>query len=275
MKTVSTRDGAGSPARSEALPSVRILGSRVHMVQIPEVMELFRHWIEHEPNVNHMVINTGMHGVIEAYDDPEFRAILNGADLFTPDGISVKWFGQLRGHRLKRRVNAVDLLEATFAMSQDRGYRHYFYGDTDETLHDMRTNLMRRYPKLQIVGLHSPPFRAITPEEDEEIVRTINSARPHFLWVGLGLPKQERWMHAHKARLAVPVAAGVGAGFKFLAGKVKRAPVWVGEHGFEWLWRLVQEPRVTWRRVFLKGPRFVWLATRELRRTTAAEGTSR
>jgi N-acetylglucosaminyldiphosphoundecaprenol N-acetyl-beta-D-mannosaminyltransferase len=254
-----------SRASSPRQPSVMsVLGSRVHMVQIQEVMDLFRHWIQHEPSLNHVVISTGMHGVIEAHDDPEFRAILNSADLFTPDGISVKWLGQLRGYPLKRRVTGVDLLEASFAMSEKERYRHYFYGDTEETLEAMRGNLMRRFPRLRIVGLHSPPFRALTPQEDEQVVRTINSARPHFLWVGLGLPKQERWMHAHKSRLTVPIAAGVGAGFKFLSGTVKRAPGWVGEHGFEWLWRLVQEPRVTWRRVFLMGPRFVWLAGREL-----------
>lgn len=247
-------------------PVADMLGSKVHMVQMPEVMDIFRWWIEHEPTKNHMVVNTGMHGVIEAYDNPDFREILNSADLFTPDGVSVKWLGQLKGFPQKRRVNAVDLLEAAFEMSEREGYKHYFYGDTDETLAVMRDRILERYPKLHIVDLHSPPFRALTPEEDEEIVQRVNRSGAHFLWVGLGLPKQERWMHAHRDRLTVPIAAGVGAGFKFLAGKVKRAPSAVGEHGFEWLWRLVQEPKLIWRRVFLMGPRFLWLAAGDLRR---------
>ena len=248
----------------EMPPTADMLGSKVHMVQIEDVMNIFRWWIENEPTQNHMVVNTGMHGVIEGHDNPDFLEILNSADLFTPDGVSVKWIGQLKGFPQKRRVNAVDLLEATFAMSEQEGYKHYFYGDTDETLALMRDKLMERYPKLQIVDLHSPPFRELTPEEDEAIVQRINNSGAHFLWVGLGLPKQERWMHAHRDRLTVPIAAGVGAGFKFLAGKVKRAPSFVGEHGFEWMWRLVQEPKLIWRRVFLMGPRFLWLAGKDV-----------
>lgn len=245
-------------------PVADMLGSKVHMVQIPEVMQIFRWWIENEPTTNHMVVNTGMHGVIEGHDDPDFLSILNSADIFTPDGISVKWIGQLKGFPQKHRVNAVDLLEATFALSEKEGYKHYFYGDTEETLVAMRDKLIERYPKLQIVDLHSPPFRPLSREEDEEIVRRINRSGAHFLWVGLGLPKQERWMYAHRDRLTVPIAAGVGAGFKFLAGKVKRAPPFVGEHGFEWMWRLLQEPKLIWRRVFLMGPRFLWLAGKDV-----------
>jgi N-acetylglucosaminyldiphosphoundecaprenol N-acetyl-beta-D-mannosaminyltransferase len=112
------------------------------------------------------------------------------------------------------------------------------------------------FPGLKIAGAHSPPFRQLSPEEDAEEVRKINQSGADVVWVGLGLPKQERWMFEHRDKLEVPVLVGVGAAFKFLSGQVRRAPVWVGDHGLEWAWRFIQEPRRVWRRVLIDGPRF-------------------
>jgi len=110
------------------------------------------------------------------------------------------------------------------------------------------------------VGTCSPPFRALAPEEDAAIVALINDSRPDVLWVGLGLPKQERWIHEHLDRLRVPVIVGVGAAFGFASGRVSRAPEWIGRLGFEWVWRLAAEPRKLWRRDLLDGPRFLFHA---------------
>ena len=122
----------------------------------------------------------------------------------------------------------------------------------------LRKNLKTEYPELKIAGVFSPPFKALTKEEDNEIIEMINKAKPDVLWVALGLPKQEQWIFEHRNRLNVPVAVGVGAALGFLSGRVKHAPNWLGNLGLEWLYRLIHEPKKLWRRDFIDGPRFVW-----------------
>ncbi len=128
----------------------------------------------------------------------------------------------------------------------------------------MKENLEARYPGHKIVGTFAPPFRPLTLEEDEEVIRMINESQPDILWVGLGLPKQDRWVFEHKDRLNVPIATGVGAAFDFVSGKVKRVPEWIGNNGFEWIWRFIQEPKKLWKRDLLDGPRFVFHVILEL-----------
>jgi N-acetylglucosaminyldiphosphoundecaprenol N-acetyl-beta-D-mannosaminyltransferase len=151
-------------------------------------------------------------------------------------------------------------MESFFEQANEKGYSSFFYGDTDDTLISLRENVQRRYPGHMVTGTFSPPFRPITREEDETYVEMINDSSPDVLWVGLGLPKQEKWIFQHKDRLNVPIAIGVGAAFKFISGKVKRAPEWIARNGFEWVWRLIKEPRKLWRRNMLDVPRFVTLA---------------
>jgi len=153
---------------------------------------------------------------------------------------------------------------AFFERANSKGYSSFFYGDTDETLAALRERLEREYSNHKVAGTFSPPFGAVSPEEDEAHVRMINDARPDVLWVGLGTPKQDRWIFEHQERLRVPVAVGVGAAFGFLSGRVKRAPAWIGRCGFEWLWRLAREPKKLWRRDLLDGPRFLFHVALEL-----------
>ena len=143
-------------------------------------------------------------------------------------------------------------------LAQQKGYRCFFYGDTEETLTALTARLKLAFPDLKIAGTHSPPFRELTREEDEEIVRLINVSYADVVWVGLGLPKQERWMYEHRDKLNAPVAVGVGAAFKFISGRVRRAPTWMGDHGLEWMWRFAQEPKRVWRRVIIDGPHFAF-----------------
>ena len=128
----------------------------------------------------------------------------------------------------------------------------------------LKRNLGEKFPGLRIVGAYSPPFRDLTPEEDAHITQLINQANPDVLWVGLGLPKQERWIFAHRDRLNVPVMVAIGAAFKFASGSVKNAPSWIRESGFEWLWRFFHEPRRTWNRAFVYGPQFAAYTILEL-----------
>jgi N-acetylglucosaminyldiphosphoundecaprenol N-acetyl-beta-D-mannosaminyltransferase len=240
------------------IQSIKILGSKVHLVQIPEVIEIISHWIEKEREKCHFVVVTGMHGVMEAHKNKKFQEILNSADLFVPDGISLIWTARLYGFRLKKRVSGADLMWEFFKISNEKGYKNFFYGDTEETLNLLIKKLLTNFPNLKIVGFYSPPFRTLAQKEDEEIIEKINQAKPDILWVALGLPKQEKWIFEHKEKLKVPVAIGVGAAFKFLSGKIKRPPEWIGNLGFEWLWRFFQEPKRTWRRI-LDIPFFIFL----------------
>ena len=193
---------------------------------------------------------------MKANKDPEFKTVVETADLFVPDGFSVLWLARRKGYPLKRRASGADLMWDFCELAQRKGYSSFFYGDTEDTLSALTARLKQAFPGLRIAGTHSPPFRELTHEEDEEVVRKINESKADVVWIGLGLPKQERWMYDHREKLDVPVAVGVGAAFKFISGRVRRAPTWAGDHGLEWLWRLAHEPRRVWRRVFVDGPHF-------------------
>lgn len=189
--------------------------------------------------------------------------MLNSADLFVPDGISLVWLAKLKGFSLKSRVSGADLMAAFFTEAQKNGWSSYFYGDTDQTLNQLKEELQAKYPGIKIAGMYSPPFRKLTEQEDQEIMKMINDAKPDVVWIGLGLPKQERWIFEHRERLQTSVVVGVGAAFKFLSGKIKRAPAWVGNMGLEWVWRLIFETKTTWRRVFIGGPVFIWIIIKD------------
>ena len=152
-----------------------------------------------------------------------------------------------------------------FKLSEEQGYRHFFYGSKQSTLDALQKELQKRYPKLNIVGMYSPPFRPLTEEEDAREVAMINEAHPDFIWVGLGAPKQENWMAAHKNRVN-GLMLGVGAGFDFHAGKVKRAPKWMQELCLEWLFRLMQDPKRLLPRYFDTNMSFIWYTSREGRK---------
>jgi N-acetylglucosaminyldiphosphoundecaprenol N-acetyl-beta-D-mannosaminyltransferase len=183
--------------------------------------------------------------------------MLNSADLWVPDGIAPVWIARIKGLGNAKRIPGANLMEGFLQLADKKGFSSFFYGDTDDTLKNLEQRLQTSYPGHKVVGTFSPPFRVLTPEEEDEIVQTINDKRPDVVWVGLGMPKQERWVFEHKDRLNTPVAIGVGAAFRFLAGKVKRVPEWVGDVGLEWAWRFVIEPKKLWRRDFIEGPQFL------------------
>ena len=261
--------GAGSSRSQDATeleprhsrPNFKVLGVRIDAVQVQDTTGQMGRWIQ-ERNGSHFIAVTGMHGVMEAQDDPHFKEILNAADLVVPDGISMVWLGRYRhGYPLQRRATGSDIMEE-FCQQTGSKYRHFLYGGTpaaSETL----ARVLREKHGTQVVGAYVPPFRPLTPEEDAEVRTAINQAQPDVLWVGLSTPKQERWMFEHRAALGVPVMLGVGAAFDFISGAKRRAPRWMGEHGLEWLYRFVAEPRRLWRRVLVQGPRFVWLVALE------------
>jgi N-acetylglucosaminyldiphosphoundecaprenol N-acetyl-beta-D-mannosaminyltransferase len=247
-----------------AEPYVRILGSRVHLVSASRTVDHIERWIQNRDGRCRQAIATGFHGLMEAYKNPDIRAIFNEADLWAPDGIAPVWLARMRKHRNAVRAPGAEIMLEFFKRAQEKHYRSYFYGDTDQTLAALYETVARKYPGHRIAGAYSPPFRPLTPSEDAAIVARINTAKPDVLWVALGMPKQDIWIHDRLKYLEVPAAIGVGAGFAFVAGTVPRCPEWMGRSGLEWVYRFLQEPKKLWRRDLLDGPRFIFHAGVEL-----------
>lgn len=201
---------------------------------------------------------SNVHTTVMSYENEEYRKIQNGAAMALPDGAPLSSYSRRKGYKQAQRVTGPDLMLELFAISKEKGYRHYFYGATEETLQSMKGVLERDYPGIQIAGMYAPPFRALTPQEDAQVVAKINESRPDFIWIGLGAPKQEEWMYQHMGQLQ-GVLIGVGAGFDYLAGYIKRAPRWMQRMSLEWLYRLLQDPKRLWRRYFTSNVKFMCL----------------
>lgn len=201
---------------------------------------------------------SNVHTTVMSYENEEYRKIQNSAAMALPDGAPLSSYSRRKGYKQAQRVTGPDLMLELFAISKEKGYRHYFYGATEETLQSMREVLERDYPGIEIAGMYAPPFRALTPQEDAQIVAKINASRPDFIWIGLGAPKQEEWMYQHMGQLQ-GVLIGVGAGFDYLAGYIKRAPQWMQRMSLEWLYRLLQDPKRLWRRYFTSNVKFICL----------------
>ena len=251
--------------QAERPPCTEVLGAPVHIINVENVLRLMEQWIV-ERDQPHWIAVTGSHGALEAHKHPDFRAVLRTADLSVPDG---RWAARVAAKKMScatHQVRGADLLSAFCELSRQKGFTNYFYGDTAETLALASERLRQKHPGVKIVGAYSPPFRELTAEEDARIVEMINQANPDVLWVALGLPKQERWIVAHRDRLKTPVIVAVGAAIKFHSGKVHAAPRWISQVGLEWLWRLLHEPRTVWRRALIYGPQFAALSLLEVMR---------
>jgi N-acetylglucosaminyldiphosphoundecaprenol N-acetyl-beta-D-mannosaminyltransferase len=242
---------------SVVVQRVNILGVGVNAINMDQALAAIEWWIARHDA--HYVCITNIHGVIESQRDQGLRRIHNTAGLVTPDGMPLVWLSRLRGWTHVERVYGPDLLLALCERSVKMGYRHFFYGGDEHVPDRLAANLQQRFPGLRVEGAYSPPFRPLTDEEDEAIVKRINSARPDIVWVGLSTPKQEQWMAKHVGRLKASVLIGVGAAFDFHAGLKRQAPRWMQRNGLEWLFRLATEPRRLWRRYATTIPSFLWL----------------
>lgn len=185
---------------------------------------------------------SNVHTTVMSFKDENYRKIQNGAAMALPDGKPLSIASKMRGYSSAERVPGPDLMPQILGVSLDRGYRHFFYGSSDETLEKLKEKLLSQYGNLQIVGMYSPPFRALTEEEDKNIIDMINQSHPDFIWVALGAPKQEKWMYEHRNKVN-GVMIGVGAAFDFIAGTVERAPEWMQNLCLEWLFRISQDPK--------------------------------
>jgi len=233
-----------------------VLGVKVSAVNLTQAIELADEWIVvGSPGY---VCATGVHGVMEAQSDLEFRQILNGACINAPDGMPMTWVGRLQGFGKMDRVFGPDFMAAMCRLSVERGYRNFLYGGKPGVAELLSETLQRKFPGLQVVGTYTPPFRSLTPNEEDRILAQVLEAKPHILWVGLSTPKQERFMAQYVKRLQVPLLVGVGAAFDYHTGHIRDCSEWVKRAGLQWMHRLMQDPSHLWRRYFRNNPAFLW-----------------
>jgi N-acetylglucosaminyldiphosphoundecaprenol N-acetyl-beta-D-mannosaminyltransferase len=207
---------------------------------------------------------TGVHGIMEAQSDAQFRNILNRSFLTTPDGMPTVWLGRVHGFKHMSRVYGPDYMLGLCERSVTQGYRHFLYGGKPGVAEELAAVLTRRFPGLQIVGTYTPPFRPLNPQEEDDLRRQLEESRADVLWCGLSTPKQERFMAAYCQRMPVKLMVGVGAAFDLLSGNLAEAPNWMKKAGLQWLYRLFKEPKRLWRRYLLNNPKFTWLTFLQL-----------
>jgi N-acetylglucosaminyldiphosphoundecaprenol N-acetyl-beta-D-mannosaminyltransferase len=239
----------------------RILGMRVDATSYVHAAQEILRWAR-QGESRYVCVAT-VNNVIEAHDDPAYGATIDAADLVTPDGMPLVWGLRLLGVPGATRVYGPDLTPAVCQLATEQGVPVGFYGGTQDVLEALTAKLTQRFPGLKVAYCSCPPFRPLTPEEERRTVEDLDRSGARILFVGLGTPKQERWMAAHRHEVNA-VMIGVGAAFDFLAGKKRQAPGLVQRLGLEWLYRLMHEPRRLWRRYLYRNPRFVVLFAAQL-----------
>lgn len=217
-----------------------VLDTHIDAISWEDVLSRVVSWGAHHQSRYITLCN--VHSVVTASQSDEFNQVLNNADLALPDGAPVAWALRREGYAQQRRINGPDLTWRYLAIAEKIGQSVFFYGSNEDTLAKLLARIKKQFPKLQIAGMVAPPYRELTPEEDQAYVDQINQSGANVLFVGLGCPKQEAWMAAHRGRIRA-VMIGVGAAFDYHAGTIQRAPKWMQRMGMEWLHRLASEPR--------------------------------
>lgn len=233
-----------------------ILKNNISVIDMATTLTFFRENMKELYGKYICVCN--VHTTIMSYEDDEYNKVQNSAILNLPDGKPLSVIGHKKGYHEMGRVTGPDLMSEIFSISVKQKWRHFFYGSTKDTLKLLKDRLEQKYPEIEIAGMYAPPFRELSREEDENIVTMINDKQPDFIWVGLGAPKQEVFMYNHQNQFC-GVMIGVGAGFNFHAGLIKRAPIWMQRVGLEWFYRMLQEPRRLWKRYMKTNWKFFWL----------------
>ncbi|EOR28257.1 bacterial polymer biosynthesis protein, WecB/TagA/CpsF family [Clostridium sartagoforme AAU1] len=243
------------------LKTCNILGVNINVTNMRETIKFIISNIQNLKG-NYICISN-VHTTVMAYENEHYKSIQNFGVLALPDGGPLSVVSKIRGFNEAERVTGPDLMGEIFKISKEKGYKHYFYGSTEETLENLIKNIKNKFPNLEVVGAFSPPFRELNDEEDKVIIKEINSRNADFVWVGLGAPKQEEWMYKHKNKVN-SVMIGVGAGFDYYAERIKRAPIWMQKHNLEWLFRLAQDPKRLFKRYLVTNSKFIYLNIKHL-----------
>lgn len=238
----------------------RILGVNVAVTNMQDTVNLITAHIEELRG--RFICLSNVHTTVMAEKDEEYRKVQNAAFLALPDGSPLALVQRLRGFKEAEQVAGPDLMPGIWRATENTSISHFFYGSSQQTIDALKKNLEKKYPGLKIAGMESPPFRPLTQEEDREAVERINASGASIVWVGLGAPKQERWMYDHQNQVNA-LMLGVGAGFDFHAGTVKRAPGWMRRHYLEWLYRLMQDPKRLWKRYVETNGKFILLSAKD------------
>ena len=238
----------------------RILGVNIAITNMQDTVKLIVEQID-ELQGNFICLSN-VHTTVMSQKDEEYRNIQNSAFLALPDGSPLSLVQRLRGYRMAEQVAGPDLMTELWKATENTEISHYFYGSTPETIEALEKNLKKEYPGIKIAGMEAPPFRPLTEAEDAEAVARINQSGAAIVWVGLGAPKQEKWMYEHRGKVNA-LMLGVGAGFDFHAGTVKRAPAWMRKHYLEWLYRLIQDPKRLWKRYVQTNGKFLLISVKD------------
>lgn len=238
-----------------------VLGANIDALTWGQALDRIVSWAQARESRYVCICN--VHSVVTTTRDAGHRKIVNEADMCTPDGAPIAWAMRRFGLRSQERINGPDLMWRYLARAEALGQRVFFYGSTEQTLARLREAFALHFPRLRIAGMHSPPFRALSAQEDEAEVEMINRSGAQAVFVGLGCPKQERWMAAHRGRVQA-VMIGVGAAFDYHSGVVRRAPLWWQRNGLEWLYRLISDPQRLMKRYMVTNTLFVIGLSRQL-----------
>lgn len=238
------------------IPTCNIMGVNIAAINMEWLLEYL------DKNLKDLIGDymcvANVHTTVTAYENPEYCAVQNGGIMAIPDGGPLSTVGRKRGYNIERTTGP-SLMGEIFKSTAKKGYRHFFYGSKQETLDQLEAKLQENYPGIQIAGMYSPPFRPLTEEEDTAVIKMINDAKPDFVWIGLGAPKQEIWMADHQGKID-GLMIGVGAGFDYYAGNIERAPEWMQRSNMEWFYRLIQDPKRLFGRYLHTNTKFIWNA---------------
>ena len=250
-------------------PSRSILGVRIDGTSYGDACDRIQAWATDSTSC--YIVAANVHVVMTARWQPSYRAVLDGAALVTPDGMPLVWGLRRLGLPHQSRVYGPDLMLAWCERASQQHIPVYFYGGTRSTLKHLQQRLQQTFPQLPIAGSYSPPFRPLTPAEEQADIDRIHASGAKVVFIGLGCPKQEYWMARQEGHLNA-VMIGVGAAFAFHSGDIPQAPRWMMNLGLEWAYRLSREPRRLWRRYLVNNPVFVVLFTAQLLRHYITEG---
>jgi N-acetylglucosaminyldiphosphoundecaprenol N-acetyl-beta-D-mannosaminyltransferase len=254
--------------RPSEIPTREILGLPIAMTDYAQAMDVMDSMIARRERG--YVCAVAVHAVMVSQTDGEMHRAVSGSSLTVPDGMPLVWAANMLGEDLPNRVYGPELMRRYSDRCAEKGHRVWLYGGRDQgSLVQLALNMRKRHEGIQVAGGYSPPFRPLTAEEEDVVVDQINESRPDVLWVGIGVPKQEKWMARMRDRLDVPVICAVGAAFDFHAGRISQAPSWMQERGLEWTYRIAQEPRRLLPRYLYYNPRFLMAFARQLRKERA------
>ncbi len=239
----------------------KILDVNVSDIHLEIAISEINRWIKENRKVYICVAPVST--VVYCQRNPEYKKVINRANMVTPDGVPLVWIGKMKKFKKIKRTYGPDLMKALCEKGEEEGYKHYFYGGRQETLQKLINRLKKDFPRIQIAGYLAPPFGDLSELQIREHLKSINASQADILWVGLGSPKQDFWMHQNRDRLNVPVLVGVGAAFDFLSGVKPQAPRWIRNAGLEWLFRLCSEPGRLWKRYLIGNTLFLFYLAKD------------